>query len=119
MLADAMSVQRAGSVSVDRERPPESLLGKWCFPASRIPTASALWDLLLTMAGRLLSQPLSTLSTLSTFHSGIPGDAGSRDAGMRDEAREGIKGSTQGKRLSGKEKKKSRTLNTVLFNCLV
>lgn len=105
-----MSVQRAGSVSVDRERPPESLLGRWCFPASRIPAASALWDLLLTMAGRLLSQPLSTLST---FHSGIPGDAGSRDAGMRDEAREGIKGSTQGKRLSVKEKKK--VVHLILF----
>lgn len=54
-----------------------------CFPASRDPTASVLWDLLLT-AGKLLS--LSSWASVS-FHSNIPEDAGSGKAGMHDSTR--------------------------------
>lgn len=63
--AGCCNVCQKGWFSQRWQRPPESLLGKQCFPASRDPAASVLWDLLLTTVGRLLSQPLNISQTLS------------------------------------------------------
>lgn len=52
----------------------------------------------------------------NTFHSDIPENAGSREAGMHDKTREGI---IAGQVNAFLEKKKSHTRNTVLLDYIV
>lgn len=110
LLAAATSVQRAGSTSAERETSWDPA-GKTVFPSFYGSCCLSTVGSVTDHSGQATES--ATEHQSNTFHSDIPEDAGSREARIHDETREGIIARKVNAFL---EKKKSHTLNTVLLD---